>query len=349
MTDTPAAANRHRLLLAFGLFVLAPLVGEFLLGNQPITALPGLVMFAPLYGGGALLIRETARRAGRGRPTMILLAAAYALVEEGPVDQMLWNPHYGGFDIGAAYSATYVPLLGTSVQMIQDVLALHTVWSICVPIALLEAFDRDRTRPWLGGFGLTVTAVVFGAGAALLGLGQAQSEKFVASAGQFAWAGAAIVALIVAAFLAGRRPAFPADSAPPAPAPRTVGLTAFALSSGYWSRDFLPGEGVSAWVLVGFWCVLAAVAVVVLGRWAHRPGWGDRHRFALAGGALLTYAWVGFEHGAQMGLPLTLSVPGSLVFATGAVLLLVAASRALRRREAAPTASLGAARPLPTR
>jgi hypothetical protein len=50
----------------------------------------------------------------RGWPTMVLLAAAYALLEEGPIDQMLSNPHCGGFDMGAAYASTYIPALGTS-------------------------------------------------------------------------------------------------------------------------------------------------------------------------------------------------------------------------------------------
>jgi hypothetical protein len=29
---------------------------------------------------------------------MLLFSAAYALTEEGPIDQMLWNPTYGGFE-----------------------------------------------------------------------------------------------------------------------------------------------------------------------------------------------------------------------------------------------------------
>jgi hypothetical protein len=35
-----------------------------------------VVVLAPMSGGGALLIREVARRAGRGWPTVLLLAAA---------------------------------------------------------------------------------------------------------------------------------------------------------------------------------------------------------------------------------------------------------------------------------
>ena len=62
----------RRIAPAVGLFFLAPLVAEFLLGNLPVTVLPALVLLAPLYGGGALLIREVTRRAGRGVPPMLV-------------------------------------------------------------------------------------------------------------------------------------------------------------------------------------------------------------------------------------------------------------------------------------
>ena len=55
-----------RILPAVGLFFLGPLVAEFLLGDLPINLLGALVILAPLYGGGALLIREVVRRTGRG-------------------------------------------------------------------------------------------------------------------------------------------------------------------------------------------------------------------------------------------------------------------------------------------
>jgi hypothetical protein len=49
---------------AIGLFFVAPLVAEFLLGNLPIKLLPALIVLAPLYGVGAVLIREMVRRTG---------------------------------------------------------------------------------------------------------------------------------------------------------------------------------------------------------------------------------------------------------------------------------------------
>jgi hypothetical protein len=58
----------RRVAPAVGLFLLAPLVGEYLLGNLSIRDIVALLFLAPMYGGGALLIREVARRTGRGVP-----------------------------------------------------------------------------------------------------------------------------------------------------------------------------------------------------------------------------------------------------------------------------------------
>ncbi len=80
------------------LLVLAPWVGEYLLGNVPIQRLPLLPFLVPLYGCGALLVREVARRTGRGWPTIFLLATAYGVIEAGLVDQSLFNATFEGLD-----------------------------------------------------------------------------------------------------------------------------------------------------------------------------------------------------------------------------------------------------------
>ena len=333
---THASGKPHRVLAALSLFLLSPLIGEWLLGNQPVTELPAVLVLAPLYGGGAVLVRETARRAGRGWPTMVLLAAAYALVEEGPVDQMLWNSHYSGVDMGGAYAATRVPLLGTSVAMVQDVLAVHTIWSICVPIALVEAFTRDRTRPWLKRPGLALTGVVFVGGSLLLALVQVHSEQFVASPAQFALCGSVIVALIaVALALPRRRPASGGEDAP-VPRPLLLGAGAFASTSLYMARDLVPG-GFADWAGVGYWCVAAVAGPALVLRWSRRTGWGARHRLALAGGALLTYVWAGFAQARTLDIPHRTALLGNVLFGTAALLLLAAAVHTVRRRERAGT------------
>src|ERR1700710_22196 len=174
--------RRHRLLLAFGLLLLAPTVGEYLLGNIPISQYGDVFFLMPLYGAGALLVRETARRLGRGWPTIVLLAAAYAVIEEGPVDQMIFNPGYLGLPSFAGYAE--IPGLGISGSLVLWSLALHTIWSICVPIALVEAFAPTPTQPWLGRFGFVGTAAVFVAACVLLGWAQVDELDFMGSAGQ---------------------------------------------------------------------------------------------------------------------------------------------------------------------
>src|SRR5580704_4845500 len=146
---------------ALALFFVAPLVAEFLLGNLPIKLLPALVVLAPMYGGGALLIREVARRTGRGWASILLLGMAYAIVEEAFTTQSLFNPNYLKLNLGLLTPA-FIPALGISAWWTLWMFMVHGIWSISTPIALVEACVPDRARtPWLGRVGLGVVTVVF--------------------------------------------------------------------------------------------------------------------------------------------------------------------------------------------
>ena len=137
-----------RALPVLALLLLAPWVGEFLLGNISVRQLPALLILALLYGCGALLIREVTRRTGRGWPTILLLGAAYGVIEAGIVDQSLFNPSFEGWDFQAV---TPMPALGISAWHAWTFVIGHSVWSIAVPIALVELLFPDRARaPWLG-------------------------------------------------------------------------------------------------------------------------------------------------------------------------------------------------------
>lgn len=338
MDEDGRDARRRRLLLAAGLFVLAPFVGEFVLGNQAITALPTLLLLAPMYGGGALLVRETARRTGAGWPTMIALAAAYALVEEGLIDQMLMNPAYLGLDDFAGQAP--IPGLGISAQLTAASLTLHTVWSIGVPIAIMETFNRTDPRPWLGRVGTGVVAVVFVAGSTLLAALQYEQFRFLASPLQFAVTVVAVVGLLVFGLTVLRRWTPLPRAGARAPRPVAAGAAAFGLSSLYWGLDLVVPAASDAWVAVGCWAVLAAAAAVLLSRCSARPGWGRPHRLAVAGGALLTYLWAAFVNSASLGIPPVIAVLGNVVFGAAAVVILVLAVRVERRRAAAATAGV---------
>jgi hypothetical protein len=323
--------------MACGLLLLAPTIGEYLLGNIPISQYGDVLFIMPLYGAGALLVRESARRLGRGWPTIVLLGAAYALIEEGPVDQMIFNPGYLGLPSFAGYAE--IPGLGISGSLLIWSLALHTVWSICVPIALVEAFDPTPTKPWLGRVGLSVTAGLFLLGCIYLGAFQAEDLDFIGTPVQFVASGLAIVALVVAAFLVGRPTAGGASTTRPPP-PVLVGLAAFVVTSGYWLSTELPVHG--AWgVLVGILCfaVAAVGGAFVVERWSRSPRWDGRHRLALAAGAAATYAtWFGPSQAGEAGTGHVEAVWGAVVFGIAIAALVVAAALRQRTLAAEPRA-----------
>lgn len=80
------------------------------------------------------------------------------------------------------------------------------------------------------------------------------------------------------------------------------------------------------WLFVGTYLALSAVAVSVA-FWSRSPSWGDAHRLALAGGAVLTYAWHAFLQAPSLSVGPTVDVIGDAVFTAGAVALLVVTAR----------------------
>jgi hypothetical protein len=137
----------ERAVSVLALLLLAPWVGEFLLGNISMRRLPALMILALLYGCGALLIREVTRRTHRGWLTILLLGAAYGIIEAGIVDQSIFNPSFEGWDFQAV---TPVPALGISAWYAWAFVVGHSVWSIAVPIALVAVrrlVERARVSP----------------------------------------------------------------------------------------------------------------------------------------------------------------------------------------------------------
>ncbi|MBN0048378.1 hypothetical protein JS756_30595 [Streptomyces actuosus] len=247
---------------------------------------------------------------------------------------MLWNPRYGGLDFGLVYAGAHLPLLGTSVALLQDVISMHMIWSICVPIALVEAFSRDTRRPWLGRLALSTTTLVFVVGSlALAALQYAYNDRFMASTGQWTTGTVLIVVLVVAACLAGHTPRPQAQAA--VPGLWWAGCVAFVLTSAYWVSQALLRDRVPDWISALIWLLLAATALVLAIRSSRNRGWGAGHNTAVAIGALLTYVWVGFTHAADMGVPVTVGLVGNVVFGAGVLVLAVSAVRSVRRHRVA--------------
>src|SRR5690606_24742630 len=104
----------------------------------------------------------------------------------------------------------------------------HTVWSICVPIAIVEALvPRRSTTPWLGWFGLGVTTVLFILGCALIFRLTYNQEGFLAPTPQLLGVVVAVALAVAAAFLV--KSPRPHSGSPPEP--WKVGAFAFLAAS----------------------------------------------------------------------------------------------------------------------
>lgn len=314
-------SGMRRVAPAIGLFFVAPLVAEYLLGDLSIKLLEALIILAPMYGGGALLIREFVRRTGRGWPSIFVLAFAYAVFEEAFTTQTLFNPNYLRLNLHLLQPA-YIPALGIGAWWTVYVLTLHTVWSISTSIALVEALVPDRaTTPWLKGFGLAVTAVLFALGAAASTAMEIRQDHFVASIPQFVVSVIVCIAAIVVAFRLPVRSV--ARTSGWIPNPWLVGAGALLAGS-----IFLMTPNNRGWLAVGIYLLLDLLVIAAVLVFSHRDGWNGGHRLALAGGASLTYAWHSFivQHPA-VGRGGTAFRIGNAIFAAALIFVLFIAAR----------------------
>lgn len=306
-----------RVLPAIGLFLAAPLIAEYLFGNLPITMLGTLVVLAPMYGGGAILVRETVRRAGLGWPSIIVLALAYGVLEEGLVTQSLFNPNYLGLN-QHLLQPEYIPALGIGAWWTVFVLTLHAVWSIPVSIAIVEGLSaRSAAQPWLRRPGLALVAILFALGCISIARFTIQEDAahFVAPRAHLASA-AIIVALTVLAFRLPRPSGVHGQRS--APLYSTAGLTALIAGSAFL---IVPNQW--GWWTVCLYLVLDVSMILVIRTWSRAQGWGPGHRLVLSGGAALAYGWHAFVETPAVGGP---NHAGNAVFAGGLLITLVAAA-----------------------
>jgi hypothetical protein len=273
------------------LLFMSPLIGEYLLGSLPASMIALLPLMMAMYGAGAILIREAVRRTGGGWASIVLLATAYGLFEEGFVTQSLFNPNYLHLrllDFG------FLPILGTALPWAIFAITIHVVWSITVPIALIEsAFPAQRNRPWLGTLGRVLYALAFLAGCVLIAVFSYKQTPFMATPAQFGVVGALIIGLCVTAFRLPKPNVMPAKAAPHKV---LLLLASFLVGSAFMiaSRK-AESEWHLGWVMVvllELGIELLFVAFIVAQ--TRRGAWDEPRRFALVAGAFLVYAWIGF-------------------------------------------------------
>ena len=316
---------------AITLFFVAPLVAEFLLGDFSVTWLPLLAVVAPMYGGGPLLIREFARRSGRGWPTILLLGAAYALIEEGFTTQSLFNPHFLGMHL---LSAAWIPALGIGAWWTLFMLNVHPFWSIGVSIALVEGlFPSRRRTPWLGNAGLGIAALIFAAGIWFNTAYSIRTYHFIASWTQFLVTGLICILFIVAAFVL-PKPASRAASSP-VPSPWAFGAVTFVLGAAVFFTPPMWNWGAVAWMLA-----VDLAFLLLLWLFSSCSGWTALHTFSVGAGGALFYGAHAFLQ------PPVVHTPSGIVLLSHAlffVLAIAVIAIAARRIKADRTTGLAAA------
>ncbi|MGC4865386.1 hypothetical protein ACLQ3B_08125 [Micromonospora sp. DT53] len=339
--DRPAAAAllplRRRLLPVIALLLLAPWAAECSWGGFAIDDfLPVLIFLGPMYGGAAILIRETARHLGAGWPTIVLLAAAFGVLQAGLVDQSLFNPDFLDdtqyADTRTAAEATLVPGLEFSLRQAFDYVGNHIVLTICAPILLIESLlgANRRLRPWLGRPGLAVVGVIYLLGSLFIFFNINNDKGFLASPLQLSFATALVLVLVGTALLPRWRHPRP-RRARRAPHPLWVGLPVVLVRLG---SDLAPG-----WAGVAIALALAAVAGGLIAYWSSCNGWGQRHTLVAGTTSLAMAAAFAYLVPPYSPASPAAALAGDIAVTVITVTLVVAAWWRLR---ASPTVHVGA-------
>jgi hypothetical protein len=166
--------------IVIALLFLPPVIAELLSGSSPplVFFKPGsLLMLVLLYGCGALLVRELKARSNL-QWSVILLAVAYGVVEEGIMVKSFFNP--GWEDLGAL--SGYGMYLGVQWVWTIQLILYHATVSMLIPITIVGMlWPKYSSTPVLKKTGMTLTIIglslvtIFG----MIFMGARQGEKMV--------------------------------------------------------------------------------------------------------------------------------------------------------------------------
>jgi len=279
-------AARRGLNPAVMLFFLSPMVAELLTGSAPPVEFFQPVLFlvlCALYGSGAVLVRELVVRWRKGWPSILVLGMAYGIVEEGLMVKSFFDPSWPDLGVMSVVGRWG----GVNVLWSAALTLFHAVWSISIPILIVEALFPERAgRPWVRNRTLGwLTALL----AADVGFGFLLLTPYRPPALPYLLACVAVAALMACA----RR--LPATwSKPREPGPNPAGRRALsAWATGliatlgfFYLIWVLPSTGVPALLNMPLIGALAALALVVFRRLFANARWGIERAVAASAGAL---------------------------------------------------------------
>ena len=157
------------------LLLLSPYLGELLSGSAPPLVFfspPMFLLLVLLYGCGTVLIREAKVR-WKAQWSVILLAVAYGIVEEGLTAKSFFNPRWVDLGVFSGYGM----YLGTQWPWAIMLLIYHATISTLVPIAIVDLlWPEYKDVPLLGDKGIAAAiagfTIVISFGIVFIGSGQ---------------------------------------------------------------------------------------------------------------------------------------------------------------------------------
>lgn len=295
------SANRERRWPAIVLLaLLSPATAEISIGDLPYTpdGLVALIFFLPIYGGGAVLLRELAVRRRAGLAGLFVLGLAYCLVEEGLALRSLTSPTiYQG--IGVAMGARLAGVNGVYLLL---QLVNHAVWSIVVPVMITDlVLPAHRGRRYLRIPGLVIAPLVFLVGVALTAFAARTSidpgYRMGGLAVMIILAMIAVLVMIALGPLGGRdAPHPPGVTGRALPRPSIVLVVSAMAGWGYLAPLWLPGHfrwGFARGVGIVPMIVLALAVAAGYLTLLLRRSWTPRHQAAAVTGLYLGHAAFG--------------------------------------------------------
>jgi hypothetical protein len=252
-----------------------------------------------VWGCGTLLIRELVRRWQAGWTSTLFLGFGLAIAEEFIIQQTSIAP-LPWLRGAPAYGRVW----GVNWPYFVFMLGYEAVWIVLVPIQVTELlFPVRRSECWLRSRGWVASGAVFIIGSFMAWFAwtqQARPNAFhvpvyhpplvTVMSGL-----AAILLLVLAAYLVRRAGRTSCSGAPPHP--WIVVITAFLLGLPWYALMVLvfgPARELPLLVSMATAVIWAAGVFLLIRHWALNSGWQDLHRWSLCFGALLVCVTGGF-------------------------------------------------------
>ena len=266
------------------LFFLAPAIGELLSSSSPPAEffnLFNIVLLGLLYGGGAILIRELVFRYKKGWVSMLLFGAAYGIIEEGWMVKSFFDP--GWVDIGMLGS--YGRAWGVNWVWTVELIIFHTVFSICIPILLVNLlFPGQRQQAWVSRKSFVVLSILFFADVIFGFLALTPYRPDLIPYVVFVLLAAA---LIFAGFKINPTTAQTSNPLQPARRARSYYYLGLAATITYFFSAWILPNLLPPVAVNGLMILVAGVTIVMVKRMSKNwTAWNDQHQLALASGAL---------------------------------------------------------------